>query len=260
VHGLSSNARLWDQTTAHLAAAGYPSYAVDLRSHGDSDAPPDGYDTTTAAADLAALTERLGLIKAIVVGQSWGGNVVVQFAAKHPTAVGGLALIDGGWLNPRGEFPDWPSCAQALRPPDIDGRPASELRGYLRDAHPDWSAEAIAATEANLRIQDDRVYRRLPVAQHLSILRSMWDDPPQPYFGMLSMPVMLIPAMPAEGDAASDPRRSASARRERVHEAAAAIADAQIIEYVGADHDLHAQHPERLARDLLGLAERIGAG
>jgi pimeloyl-ACP methyl ester carboxylesterase len=45
VHGLSSNARLWDQVAGRLAAAGHPAYAVDLRSHGESDAPPAEYDT-----------------------------------------------------------------------------------------------------------------------------------------------------------------------------------------------------------------------
>src|SRR5829696_7410852 len=79
VHGLSSNARLWDQVAEVLSDAGHPVHAVDLRSHGDSDAPPDGYDTTTAAEDLAAL----GLTGTVVAGQSWGGNVVVTLAAKH---------------------------------------------------------------------------------------------------------------------------------------------------------------------------------
>src|SRR5215468_4760770 len=89
VHGLSSNARLWDRVARRLSDAGHPVHAVDLRAHGDSDAPPDGYDTATAAEDLAAL----GIPGAIVAGQSWGGNVVVVLAAKHPEAVAALALV-----------------------------------------------------------------------------------------------------------------------------------------------------------------------
>src|SRR5579859_3659810 len=87
VHGLSSNARLWDGVAEVLAGAGHPVHAVDLRSHGDSDAPPDGYDTATAAEDVAAL----GIPGAIVAGQSWGGNVAVTLAAKHPQAAAALA-------------------------------------------------------------------------------------------------------------------------------------------------------------------------
>src|SRR5688500_2186978 len=66
VHGLASNARLWDGVAARTSAAGHPTYAVDLRAHGDSDVPESGYDTATAAADLAALCAALGIEHAIV--------------------------------------------------------------------------------------------------------------------------------------------------------------------------------------------------
>jgi non-heme chloroperoxidase len=244
VHGLSSNARLWDQVAEILAAQGHPVHAVDLRSHGDSDAPPDGYDTATAAEDLAAL----GIPGAVVAGQSWGGNVVVVLAAKHPEAAAALALVDGGWLDPASEFPSWEVCENALRPPEIDGLPAEELRGYLRRAHPSWTPEAIDATLYNMRVwPDGTITRRLPLDKHMRILRSMWDDPPQPYFPSVSVPVLLIPAV------------SDDAKLRRVEAAAAALADATVRPYRHADHDLHAQHPDELAADLLGLAARVDA-
>jgi pimeloyl-ACP methyl ester carboxylesterase len=247
VHGLSSNARLWDHTAEALSAAGHPVHAVDLRSHGDSDAPPDGYDTATAADDLAAL----GLTGAVAVGQSWGGNVVVVLAAKHPDVVAGLALVDGGWLDPASEFPSWQACEAALRPPDIDGLPAGELRGYLRQGHPDWSADAIEATLGNMRIwPDGTLSRRLSIERHMRIIRSMWDDPPQRYYPSITVPTLLIPALPAD-------LRAAAARRARVDRAAAALPGATIREYVNSDHDLHAQHPRELAADLLELAHRV---
>src|SRR5262245_45283564 len=36
VHGLASNARLWDGVGEELSARGYPSVAIDLRGHGRS--------------------------------------------------------------------------------------------------------------------------------------------------------------------------------------------------------------------------------
>src|SRR5436190_11985070 len=84
VHGLSSNARLWDGVARRLIQAGHHAYAVDLRSHGDSDQPADGYDTGTAAQDLAALANALELPAAVVAGQSWGGNVAAALAAAQP--------------------------------------------------------------------------------------------------------------------------------------------------------------------------------
>jgi pimeloyl-ACP methyl ester carboxylesterase len=248
VHGLSSNARLWDAVARRLCDAGHTVTAVDLRSHGDSDAPPGGYDTATAAADLAALA----IPDAIVAGQSWGGNAAVVLAAKNPGSVAGLALVDGGWIALAEEFASWEECAKALRPPEIDGLAASQLEGFIRSGHPDWSDEAVAATMANLRVwPDGTLTRRLSINRHMQILRSMWDDPPQPYYPAITAPVLLIPAIPAEA-------QGATVRRARIKATAAALRDATIREYVGADHDLHAQHPDELAADLLGFAARIG--
>src|SRR5256714_1166653 len=179
VPGLSGNARLWDEVARELSAAGHPVRAVDPRSHGDSDAPPEGYDTGTAAEDLAAL----GVPGAIVVGHAWGGDVAVVLAAKHPEAAAALALVDGGWLDLSAEFTSWEDCEQALRPPDIDGLPAEELRGYLRRGHPGWSGEAVEATLCNKRVwPDGTLSPPLPLHRHMPIVCRLWDDPPQRYY------------------------------------------------------------------------------
>lgn len=254
VHGLASNARLWDEVAGHLAAAGHAVHAPDLRSHGESDAPPDGYDTATAAADLAALADAPGLSRLVVAGQSWGASVAVRLAVDRPDLVGALALVDGGWGDLRAEFGSWEACEAALRPAELDGLPAEGLRRYLAEEHRDWSTAAIEATAANLRVRPDgRLERPLTIPRHLAILRSMWDDPVLPWLGRVTVPTLLVPALP--GDEAR-----ATRKRERVGAAAAALAGpATTREYVDADHDLHAQHPTELAEDLLGLARRVSA-
>src|SRR6266498_1597802 len=221
VHGLSSNARLWDGMAAALTAAGHPAYAVDLRSHGESDQPPEGYDTATAADDLAAVCAALDLPPVIAVGQSWGGNVVVALAATRPGVTRALALVDGGWIDLRGQFESWEACERALRPRELDGLSERALRAWIRGEHRDWGDWAVDATMANFQIDDSRLQRRLP-----------------------------IPAVPRDA-------QRAAARGEAVRKATAALANATVKEYPGADHDLHAQHPQRLARDLLELAARV---
>jgi pimeloyl-ACP methyl ester carboxylesterase len=253
VHGLSSNARLWDGVAGRLSGEGLPAYAVDLRSHGESDAPADGYDTATAARDLGAVADRLGLTGMVVAGQSWGGNVVVRLAVRRPDLVAALALVDGGWIDLPRQFESWSACAAALRPPELDGLRAEQLRSRLRRAHPDWSPGAIEATIANLRTREDgTLERRLSIEHHMSIVRSMWDEPPEPLFGQVSVPVLLVPALPAD-ESGAQRRRAAVAR------AAAALPQATVREYAGADHDLHAQHPTELATDLLTLAKAVQA-
>ncbi|HEU0240460.1 MAG TPA: alpha/beta hydrolase [Micromonosporaceae bacterium] len=251
VHGLSSNARLWDQVAIRLASAGYRAVAVDIRSHGGSDAPDHGYDTRTAASDVADVAAALGITGAIVVGQSWGGNVVLRLVAEHPGVASAVVLVDGGWFSPSTEFTSWESAERALRPPDVDGRSAAAMRGVLRSAHPAWSDAAIDATAANLvELPDGTIRRRLSIPHHMQIVRSMWEDPPAADYPRVHIPVLLMPALPADPGAADT-------RRARVARAAAAFSDATIREYVGGDHDLHAQQPERVADDLLAMAARL---
>jgi len=247
VHGLSSNAHLWDEVADIVSAAGHDVTAIDLRSHGESDAPDEGYDTATAADDVAAVADVLGVSGCIVAGQSWGGDVVVQVAARHPGVVAALALIDGGWSNLSESFPSWAECEAALRPPEIDGTSADAMRDYFRSNHADWSPTAIEATLANMAVAPDgTVSRRLSIPHHMQIVRSMWDDPPQRYYPDVHVPVLLMPALARNSD-----------RRERVTAAADALGDATIREYVGADHDIHAQHPREVAADLLALAAKV---
>ena len=251
VHGLSSNARLWDEVAVRLAAAGHEAIAVDLRSHGESDAPDGGYDTATAAGDVATIAGHLGIAGAIVAGQSWGGNVVIRLAAEHPDVVAALALVDGGWFSPTDRFDSWATAERRMRPPDVDGQPASAMRARMRAAHPQWSDGAIEATVANLREDaDGTIHRRLSIEHHMQIARSMWDDPPAPYYPGIAVPVVLMPALPSDPDAAAT-------RRERIMQAAAALPDATVSEYPGGDHDLHAQQPGRVAGDLLALSARL---
>jgi pimeloyl-ACP methyl ester carboxylesterase len=245
VHGLASNARLWDEVAAIVAAAGHEVTAIDLRSHGSSDAPDAGYDTATAADDVAAVAHSLGIAGAVVAGQSWGGDVVVEVAARHPKVAAALALLDGGWSDLTATFPSWEACAAALRPADIDGMSAATMRSHFRDGYPDWSDAAIEASLANLAVgPDGTVSRRLSIPHHMQIVRSMWDDPPTRYYPDVHVPVLLMPALDAHE----------TARRDRVAAAAGALEDATIREYVDADHDIHAEHPAQVAADLLGLA------
>lgn len=251
VHGLSSNARLWDEVAARLTRAGHEAIAVDLRSHGESDAPDYGYDTATAAADVATIAGHLGIAGAVAAGQSWGGNVVLRLAAEHPDVVAALALVDGGWFSPSDSFASWASAERKMRPPDVDGQPASEMRARMRAGHPQWSDAAVEATLANLRIEaDGTIRRRLSIKHHMEIARSMYDDPPAAYYPRIAVPVLLMPALPDDPNAAEH-------RRARIKQAESTLRNASISEYLGGDHDLHAQQPARVADDLLALADRL---
>nr|MDQ2754534.1 alpha/beta hydrolase [Actinomycetota bacterium] len=131
VHGLASNARLWDGVARHLSAFGHPVVAVDQRGHGQSDKPDDGYDFVTLCADLAAVIDATISRPPLVVGQSWGGNVVLELTARHSDAVSALALVDGGTMELQGRFADWPTCEAALTPPALERFSAERFERFL---------------------------------------------------------------------------------------------------------------------------------
>jgi pimeloyl-ACP methyl ester carboxylesterase len=248
VHGLASNARLWDGVAGRLAAAGHPAYAVDLRGHGESDQPEDGYDTGTAAEDVLALCDRLGLDRPVLAGQSWGGNVVLELAARRPDRIAALALVDGGWLHLSDRFPTFEECWAALAPPTLPAVPLADIRDRLRGFHPDWPESGIEGTLGNFRELPDGTARvRLTRERHRSILRSLWAHRPRELYPLVGMPVLLLPAGHLDGSG----RRVGA---ERVAEALATLPDARVRWYDGGDHDLHAQSPDRVAEDLLSLA------
>jgi pimeloyl-ACP methyl ester carboxylesterase len=249
VHGLASNARMWDGVAQALVGAGHPVFTVDLRGHGRSSKPGGPYGVRTVASDLVALIEALGLegvSRPIVAGQSWGGNVVLELAARRPDLVRGIACIDGGWLEPSRDFASWEACREALSPPRLAGRRLQEIEGYIRSAHPDWPETGIRGVLGNFEIRPDgTIAPWLTFERHIEVLRGLWDDHPAERYPGMSIPVLLVPVAGGEDE-------RTQRRRRQVDEASTAIPNARVRWFTG-DHDIHAQHPIELAGVLHDL-------
>ena len=252
VHGLASNALLWAGVGERLAALGHDVVAVDQRGHGRSDRPDHGYDLDTACADLLGVVGGLeadGLGPPVLAGQSWGGNVVLEVAARHPGRLRGVACVDGGWIELADRFPDWDSCREALKPPRTEGRRAAEVEGYLRAVHPDWPEEGIAGTMGNFEVRPDgTVAPWLSFDRHLALLRALWEHRPSTRYAEIDVPVLLLPAG-GGGDRHGDGRTGAGDRGGPVARAGAALPRARIHRFRG-DHDIHAQQPDEVAAVL----------
>lgn len=254
LHGLGSNARTWDEVADLLGAAGHPVYALDMRGHGESDLPHHGYDNATTVADLVSVCRRLDLAGALLAGHSWGGNVAVRVAAVQPELAAGLALVDGGWINPVEAVGDAPTRAKGAADlgwwgPDAGTTPET-MRKLLRALHPTWSATAVEASLADMvEGPDGLLAPRLPLEHYLSIGNSMWNDPPSRWYPGVTVPVLLLNAVP------TNPSPSwVTWVRKWVADAEAALPQAVSRWYADSDHNLHADHPERVAADLLDLA------
>ena len=251
VHGLASNARLWDGVAEHLHASGHTVIAIDQRGHGRSDAPEVGYDLDTAVADLLALIGAFELERPVLAGQSWGGTVVLELAWRRPDAVRGVACIDGGVVDLAQSYPAWEDCLAKLTPPALDHMTLAELESRIRKGVPHFTDRAIAAYLHCFRTRDDgTVEARLARSRHLSILRSLWEHRPSTRWASLKTPTLLLLA--DAGDAA---RTAAKRRAEAV--ALAAGGKLRSTWFSPGHHDLHLEFPERVG-DLLAGAVREG--
>lgn len=249
VHGLASNALLWQGAAIELVRLGHPVMAVDLRGHGHSDKPEGGYDVTSVADDLAQLLEIIasrGFARPVVAGQSWGGNVVIELAHKHGGLVRGVCAVDGGFLDLQQHFTDWEACAVALRPPPIAGTPAEQMRGYMLRAHPDWPKSGIDGAMANFdHLPNGTIEPWLTLEKHLLVLRGLWEHIPTRIYRDIKVPVLFVPAE-GPGGVFADTKRTAIAT------ALSMVPDSRVEWFSPADHDLQAQYPERFAAVLHG--------
>ena len=99
LHGYSDSWFSYSRVLPGLASR-YRVYALDLRGHGDSDRPPDGYTMRDMAADVIAFMDLKGIPRATIVGHSMGSFVAQQAAVRAPERVSRLVLI-GSATTPR---------------------------------------------------------------------------------------------------------------------------------------------------------------
>jgi pimeloyl-ACP methyl ester carboxylesterase len=97
VHGWCCDRSHFAPQVAHFTAH-HRCASLDLRGHGESDVPADGYEVATMADDVAALCAHLGLQKPVVIGHSMGGAVTLSLAARHPDLPAAIVMLDAAFL------------------------------------------------------------------------------------------------------------------------------------------------------------------
>ena len=255
LHGLASNARIWDGVASRLAGAGLRVVALDQRGHGASDQPASGYDFATLGRDLDAALAALALERPVLAGHSWGANVALQFTAERPGTVAGLALVDGGLLAvagwagatrdearrrmapPRFAVPlsDWLAMAGRFDSGGSGGQPW--VRDFLR---------------AGVDVDERGVARsRFRFDNHLQVIDALYDQRPEALFPLVDGPVLLcLAGEAADGDLAG-------VKRDAVGRALALFPSATVTWFEDTMHDIPLQRPAELAAELAHFAKEL---
>jgi len=265
LHGLASNAHIWELTAPFLVDAGFAPQAPDARGHGLTDKPDGDYGFATISKDLLAFVEACHLERPLLVGHSWGASLAMDYAARYPIgprAPRGLVLVDGGIFQLDEPGTSWEETRERLTPPRLAGTSLATFTTRVRDYSPLWDDERIQAIVlANFEIYEDPlsgeelITPRLSFDRHMQIVASMWSFKTYDVASRLRCPVLTIPARPAQTAATAEQqylvRKELGLARLSEH-----IPELQVHWMNDSIHDIPLQHPAELANLIVEFARR----
>lgn len=188
LHGIYGRGKNWGAIARHLLARrkDWASVLVDLRMHGGSQDFTPPHTVESAAADVVALEDTVGIAPRAVLGHSFGGKVALRVAPTTVTRPLQVWVIDS---TPEAREPDGAAWAmlRILRelPPDFGDRQeaveAMQARG-VAPAPAAWMA-------TNLALEDGRYRWRLDLDAMEALLVDffrvdLWDVVESPAAGV----------------------------------------------------------------------------
>lgn len=93
LHGLGDHALVWSNLAEYLGEK-YHIVAPDMRGHGESSKPEQGYTFEETIADLEALMNHLGWQDAHILGHSWAAKLIAIWAQQQPDRFRSAILVD----------------------------------------------------------------------------------------------------------------------------------------------------------------------
>ena len=92
LHYFGGSSLEWQAVMSQLTDQ-YHCVALDLRGHGDSDAPATGYSVNDMADDVAGLMRKMNIREFVLVGHSLSSKVALALASRQPAGLRALILI-----------------------------------------------------------------------------------------------------------------------------------------------------------------------
>jgi pimeloyl-ACP methyl ester carboxylesterase len=283
LHGLASNARIWELVAPYLAQADMPVLAPDLRGHGLTDKPEGDYSLEAFIQDIAACVDTWNLERPLIVGHSWGAMLALGYAARFnfgPRAPAGGALIDGGvvQLNDAPEslpVPTWEKVLERLTPPRLAGMPLADFLARLEGSFPNGllNEELIPIILANFEIREEgpqegggdsappgqssevveRIYPRLKYEHHMQIVRAMWEFDVYEAIRRVRCPVLALPSIPPEPRNERE-QEFLQMKQHALEKAKALTRQLQVHWLEDTIHDSPLQRPAELSKLIRGLS------
>ncbi|GAC1384767.1 MAG: hypothetical protein NVS4B7_16810 [Ktedonobacteraceae bacterium] len=254
LHGLRANAETWRLVAPYLCQHQLV-IAFDLRGHGQSDHPNEGYDLVTISEDIVHGMAALGLGQVALVGHGWGARVALVLAAQHPALVSHLILVDCPHVEPK----HWPGMTRErfvreTPPKEIYVSQLSFLNVMRREMATFWSPTVASILLSCVQeLPDGKLEERLKPEHQRLIRQSLWDDRALRYYSKVTCPVLLVPAAAQPIPAGHPPEKLehadefAAAKGYMAEQVASTIRRCTIMWMPNTAHDIQLQRPQQLA-------------
>ena len=263
LHGLASNARIWELTAPLLAEQGWRVIAPDLRGHGQTDKPETGYDFNSYRADLTALLGALDVRRPVLVGHSWGASLAVDYAAHYPVgplSPRGIVLVDGGVIQlDQTPGATWEIVRDRLTPPRLAGMALADFLLRIDNWNSTWKPDEQMRQIilANFEIDaDEHIKPHLRFENHMQIVRAMWEFKTYLAMEKLMCPVLAVPAQPEQAKSGGGDEFY-RLKQEGIHRAAEILSDLRVSWMADSVHDIPLQHPDKLVQLLVDFVRDL---
>lgn len=257
LHGLASTQHIFDLVIPHLEKK-FRVTTFDQRGHGESSKPSSGYSFDEVCRDLGAVVRAAGATRPILIGHSWGANVAIDYAVRHPRSVAGLVCVDGG-MGSMSERMDWPTAREMLAPPKLAGLPIEDLLSFGRNgslAHV-WSPEIERILRSLFQVDSRaRGKPRLARTNHMRILRAMYDQTPKELLARLACPTLMYCARP-RANVTDEEGGFYEMKRDSARQIRGANPNVKI-EWITSIHDIPLDRPRELASRIARFAREEG--
>jgi pimeloyl-ACP methyl ester carboxylesterase len=134
LHGIGSSGMSWLPVITALAND-YRLLIPDLRGHGKSAHPADGYLLDDYADDLERIVAFSADPRPAIIGHSLGGLTTITWAKRHPDTARAIVLEDmplSGGVDRAPVLRQWA---------DLAAMPVTDVEVFYAREHPSWTAE-----------------------------------------------------------------------------------------------------------------------
>jgi len=148
LHAGIADRGMWDDHLEALAGAGHRVVAVDLPGFGEAAAGPG---PVAHWEDVVETMDALGIERASIVGNSFGGAVALRVAALHPERVSSLLLFSAPAAPEPEPSPQllaaWEAKEEAAAAGDFDKATAAVVASWVRPDTPEEVRQRVAAMQ-----------------------------------------------------------------------------------------------------------------